>query len=79
MELAESGALPRTIWRVHRLEATVGAGENIVSDELPCEVEPQSLITVSFWFRDFTLLRSAVFTSGPLTEGYYAIGDMTET
>ena len=60
-------------------EATVGAGENIVSDELPCEVEPQSLITVSFWFRDFTLLRSAVFTSGPLTEGYYAIGDMTET
>ena len=44
-------------------EATVGAGENIVSDELPCEVEPQSLITVSFWFRDFTLLRSSVFTS----------------
>lgn len=42
-------------------------------------MEPQSLITVSFWFRDFTLLRSAVFTSGPLTEGYYAIGDMTET
>ena len=26
VELAESGALPRTIWRVHRLEATVGAG-----------------------------------------------------
>lgn len=57
---------------------TIPAGENAVSDELPCEIEPQSLITVSFYFRDFTQLRSAVFTSGPLTEGCYAMGDMTE-
>ena len=34
---------------------------------------------VSFYFEDFTQLRSAVYTSGPLTEGIYAIGDMTET
>lgn len=59
-------------------EAEIAAGGNIVSDELPCEIQPQSLITVSFWFRDFTQLRSAVYTSGPLTEGYYAMGDMTE-
>ena len=62
-----------------RREVTIGAGKNTVSDELPCEILPQSLITVSFYFSDFTLLRSAVYTSGPLTEGYYAIGDMTET
>lgn len=62
-----------------RREVTIGAGKNTVSDELPCEIQPQSLITVSFYFKEFTLLRSAVFTSGPLTEGYYAIGDMTET
>ncbi len=60
-------------------EARISAGGKIVSDELACEIQPQSLITVSFWFSDFTQLRSAVYTSGPLTEGYYAVGDMTET
>ncbi len=59
-------------------EVTIPAGGSVVSDELSCAIEPQSLITVSFYFEDFTLLRSAVYTSGPLTEGYYAIGDMTE-
>ncbi len=60
-------------------EAFIKAGENIVSDELECEIIPQTLIVVSFYFEDFTQLRSAVYTSGPLTEGIYAIGDMTET
>lgn len=59
-------------------EVTIEAEHNAVSDELPCEIEPQSLIIVSFYFKDFTMLRSAVYTSGPLTEGVYAIGDMTE-
>lgn len=57
---------------------TVEAEKNAVSDALPCEIMPQSLITVSFYFEAFTQLRSAVYTSGPLTEGVYAIGDMTE-
>lgn len=60
-------------------EAFIKAGENIVSDELECEIIPQTLIVVSFYFENFTQLRSAVYTSGPLTEGIYAIGDMTET
>lgn len=59
-------------------EVTIEAGKNAVSDELEVEIQPQSLITVSFYFEDFTQLRSAVYTSGPLTEGLYAIGDMTE-
>ncbi len=62
-----------------RREAFIKAGESIVSDELQCEIIPQTLIVVSFYFEDFTQLRSAVYTSGPLTEGIYAIGDMTET
>ncbi len=61
-----------------RRAVTVPAGKKAVSDELSCDIEPQSLITVSFYFSDFTQLRSAVYTSGPLTEGIYAIGDMTE-
>lgn len=59
-------------------KVTIEAEQNAVSDELPCEILPQSLIIVSFYFEAFTLLRSAVYTSGPLTEGVYAIGDMTE-
>lgn len=57
---------------------TIQAGGKSVSDELCCDVQPQSLIVVSFYFEDFTQLRSAVYTSGPLTEGIYAIGDQTE-
>ncbi len=60
-------------------EAFIKAGGSIVSDELECEIIPQTLIVVSYYFEDFTQLRSAVYTSGPLTEGIYAIGDMTET
>lgn len=59
-------------------EVSIEAEQNAVSDELQCEVYPQSLIVVSFYFEDFTQLRSAVYTSGPLTEGIYAIGDQTE-
>lgn len=59
--------------------AQIAAGGRLTSDEIHHEIKPKSLITISFWFRDFTLLRSAVFTSGPLTEGYYAMGDLTET
>lgn len=59
-------------------KVTIPAGKNAVSDELPCTILPQTLIIVSFYFEDFTQLRSAVYTSGPLTEGVYAIGDQTE-
>ncbi len=59
-------------------KVTILAGDNAVSDELPCTILPQTLIIVSFYFEDFTQLRSAVYTSGPLTEGVYAIGDQTE-
>ncbi len=61
-----------------RRDVTIPAEKNAVSDELPVEILPQTLIIVSFYFEDFTLLRSAVYTSGPLTEGVYAIGDQTE-
>lgn len=57
---------------------TIPAGKKAVSDELEYNILPQSLMTISFYFSDFTQLRSAVYTSGPLTEGIYAIGDMTE-
>ena len=58
---------------------TIPAGENRVSDPLSIEVLAGEVVQVSFYLKDFTLMRSVVFTCGPLSEGLYANGDETET
>ena len=58
---------------------TIPAGENAVSDPVSCEVKAQGRFDVSFYLKDFTQMRSVVFTTGPLSIGSYAIGDHTET
>ena len=58
---------------------TIPAGENAVSDALQVTLTEGELIQVSFYLADFTLMRSVVYTCGPLSEGLYANGDETET
>jgi len=60
-------------------DVTIGAGEKAVSDPLMVKVTESELIDVSFYLKDFTLMRSVVYTSGQLSEGLYANGDETET
>ena len=62
-----------------RRDVTIGAGENAVSDPLSINLTEGEVIQVSFYLADFTLMRSVVFTCGPLSEGLYANGDQTET
>ena len=57
---------------------TIGAGETMVSDALPVHIQAGNLMQISFYLKDFTLMRSVVYTSGPLSEGLYANGDQTE-
>lgn len=57
---------------------TIGAKENVVSDELPLEVQAEDSITVSFYLADYTEMRSSVVAIGPLSSGTYAVGDQTE-
>ena len=57
---------------------TIGAGENRVSDPLQIQLNEGEVVQVSFYLADFTLMRSVVFTCGPLSEGIYANGDQTE-
>ena len=57
---------------------TIEAGENAVTDPLPVSLRAEELIQVSFYLKDFTLMRSVVYTCGPLSEGLYANGDQTE-
>lgn len=60
-------------------DVTIGAGENVVSDVLQVQLNADEVIQVSFYLKDFTLMRSVVFACGPLSEGLYANGDETET
>ena len=58
---------------------TIPAGENKVSDPLEVKLLEGEVLQVSFYLGDFTLMRSVVYTCGPLSEGVYANGDQTET
>ena len=57
---------------------TIGAGENVVSDPLAISLNEGEVVQVSFYLADFTLMRSVVYTCGPLSEGVYANGDETQ-
>ena len=57
---------------------TIPAGMNEVSDSLSCHIAAQSTFDVSFYLEDYTQMRSTVFTCGPLSQGSYALGDLTE-
>ena len=56
----------------------IQAGDRIVTDPLYLELNAFELLQVSFYLADYTLMRSVVYTSGPLSEGLYANGDETE-
>ncbi len=54
---------------------TIGAGEEVFSDEIPFRVKPLGKVSVSIYLENFTLMRSAVVIKGPLTKGFYSVGD----
>lgn len=56
---------------------TLSAGEELFSDEIDFPVKPKGNITVSFYLRDFSLMRSGVVITGPLSKGFFSIGDQT--
>lgn len=56
---------------------TIGAGEEIFSDEISFRVKPQGTVSVSIYLAGFTLMRSAVVITGPLSKGFFSLGDVT--
>jgi len=60
-------------------QVSIPAEANAVSDALELQLEEDETVQVSFYLADFTLMRSVVFTCGPLSEGQYANGDETHT
>ena len=59
-------------------QAFIPAGESIISDSISCTIQAGFFFKVSFYLKDFTQMRSTVYTSGPLSGGLYATGDQTE-
>ena len=57
---------------------TLPAEGNVISDTLETPITAGEKPLVSFYLRDFTLMRSVVFTCGALSGGLYANGDETE-
>jgi len=57
---------------------TIPAGEHVVTDELIVTIPAKTTLQVSFFLADYTLMRSAVFTCGPLSVGTFGVGDQTE-
>ena len=66
------------VWFGGEREVIIPAGERVVSDPLEMTLNKGEVIQVSFYLKDFTLMRSVVYACGPLSEGVYANGDKTE-
>ena len=72
------GKFHPVLFRDGNPSVTLDAGERITSDPLSLDINEGEIVQVSFYLADFTLMRSVVFTCGPLSEGIYANGDQTE-
>lgn len=58
---------------------TIAAGERVVSDAVPLKVSAGATLCVSIYFSDFTLMQSAVLITGPLSRGFFSLGDQLFT
>ncbi len=58
-----------------KTSVTIPSGEAVVSDEIPFVVSKGKDLSVSMYFDDFTEMRSAVLITGPLSKGFYAVGN----
>ncbi|MDE5722106.1 MAG: lipase [Clostridia bacterium] len=62
-----------------RESVTINAGEEVFSDEIPFRVKTKGKISVSVYLKDFTLMRSAVVVTGPLSKGFFSLGNQAFT
>ncbi|MBO5209889.1 MAG: lipase [Lachnospiraceae bacterium] len=62
-----------------KASCTVPAGKTLVSDAVSFAVKAGQTLSVSFYLADFTQMRSAVLITGPLSKGFYSVGDVCDT
>lgn len=54
---------------------TLGAGQEIFSDEIIFNVNAKDKLAVSIYLKEYTLMRSGVVVTGPLSKGFFSEGD----
>lgn len=69
----------RTITFSGKESVTMEAAARVISDELSFPVTAGSTLCVSVYFSDFTQMQSAVLITGPLSKGYFSLGDMSSS
>ena len=72
------GGIAYPVYFSNERSISIPAGDNAISDPLTIHLNEGEVAQVSFYLADYTLMRSVVYTCGPLSEGVYANGDMTE-
>ena len=77
-EVVEESSTPVTFDNGSR-SVTIPAGEAVVSDAVCFPVRRGNDISVSLYFGEFTQMRSAVLITGPLSKGYYTVGDYAQS
>ena len=56
---------------------TIPAREEIFSDEINFRIKPKGVLAVSIYLGSFTLMRTGVVAIGPLSKGFFSVGDCT--
>lgn len=72
-EIVEETVVPVTFGG--KQSVTIPQKEAVVSDEIPFAVKKGTDISVSIYLADFTQMRSAVLITGPLSKGFYSVGN----
>lgn len=76
-KIVEESSTPVTFDNGSRC-VTIPPGEAVVSDAVQFSVRRGNDISVSFYLGEFTQMRSAVLITGPLSKGYYSVGDYAQ-
>lgn len=75
-QIIESTSTPVTFGG--KQSVTISEKEHVISDEIDFRVEKGKDIAISIYFEDFTQMRSAVLITGPLSKGFYTVGNYAD-
>lgn len=71
--------IPTPITFGNHTTATIPAGEEILSDEIPFNVTAGETFDVSLYFADFTQMNAGTAITGPLSGGKYSYGNFAKS
>lgn len=60
-------------------DVTIFPKDHIISDPVYMKVKAGDTICVNLYFKDYTSMRSAVLVTGPLSKGFFSLGDATHS